>query len=156
MLEAALTQSVTPDLQAHLSSCAACASEWAALRARREQLDRLLPLVTQEAELSPDFRARVLAAADSAGEAQRAGSWRTWGLAIAAAVILAALVASSALRQHVSPPAAENELAAAQKLAAWRAPTDIFLETPGRDLLRNTPKLGASYLPIPAQAHKEK
>lgn len=155
LLEAALTQTVAPELQAHLLMCPLCTAELSALRARRERLDALLPLVAQEVELSPDFRTRVLAAVESAGDARRHAPWRILALAAASAVVLAALLTYT-LRLRNSPPAPQADLVAAQKLAAWRAPSDIFLETPGRDFLRNTPKLGASYLPIPAQTHKEK
>jgi len=39
-----------------------------------------------------------------------------------------------------------NALASAQKLAEWRAPSDVLLAIPGRRILQATPKLGASYL----------
>ncbi len=53
-----------------------CAEELAALRARRERLDALLPLVAQGAEPPAEFRARVLAAAEAASEAKRGRRWR--------------------------------------------------------------------------------
>jgi anti-sigma factor RsiW len=159
LLEAALAETMAPELATHLLACAACAQELSALRARRERLDALLPFVVQDAEPSPDFRMRVLAAAETASYAGRAPYWRTWGLAGAAAVVLAALLLAIILRSRISAPVAEPELLAAQKLAEWRAPSDIFLQTPGSEILRTTPKLGGSFLPIPSRSpepHKEK
>jgi hypothetical protein len=156
LLEAALTETVPPDLQQHLFTCASCTEQFSALQARRERLDALLPLVTQSAEPSPEFHARVLAAAEAPGNARRTPPWLAWGLATVAALLVAALITSLALRSKSSQPVPQAELAAAQKLAEWRAPSDIFLETPGRELLRSTPKLGVSYLPVPTKTHKEK
>ena len=164
LLEAALTQEAAPALREHLLTCAMCAAELAALRTQRERLDALLPLVTREAEPSPDFRARVLAAAETAGSARREPRWRTWGLAGVAAMTVVAVVLALMLRSRIAPPAPEPDLAAAQKLAEWRAPSDVFLKTPGSEILRSTPKLGASFFSIPSQSqelrslepHKEK
>ena len=47
LLEAALTGTAAGELGRHLSSCAGCVKELEALRARREQLDALLPLVAE-------------------------------------------------------------------------------------------------------------
>jgi hypothetical protein len=156
LLEAALTGTVPPDLQQHLSACPRCTEEFLALHDRRERLDALLPLVAQGAEPSPDFRARVLAAAEAARQTRRTSPWLAWGLAAAAALLVAALITSFALRSRTSPPVPQAELATAQKLAEWRAPSDFFLETPGSELLRTTPKLGVSYLIVPAKTDKEK
>jgi hypothetical protein len=156
LLEAALTQNLAPELQQHLLACAGCAEELSILRARQEQLDALLPRVTQEAHLSPDFRSRVLAATVNADKTGFAMTWRTWGLAGATAMVFVALLTTVALRSRITPPAPASDLDAAQKLAAWHAPSDVFLETPGNDFLRSTPKLGESYLPVPAQGDKEK
>ncbi len=49
----------------------------------------------------------------------------------------------------------ETELAAAEKLAEWRAPSDVLLETPGREILRTTPRLGESYLHVPVKTNEE-
>ena len=66
LLEAALSENSAGVLDQHLRQCGACANELAGLRARRERLDTLLPLVLGAAEPSPGFRARVLAEAESA------------------------------------------------------------------------------------------
>jgi hypothetical protein len=156
LLEAALTGKVPDDLRQHLSACSTCTEQFLALQSRRERLDALLPLVAQGAEPSPDFRARVLAAAEASGQAKRTPPWLAWGLAGVTTLLVAALITSFALHSRTSPPVPQAELATAQKLAQWRAPSDIFLETPGRELLRSTPKLGVSYLPVPTKTDKEK
>ena len=158
LLEAALTGTVARDLQQHLSGCARCTEQFLALSARRQKLDSLLPLVAQGAEPSPDFRARVLAAVETASRPRRSQlqPWLAWGLATVAVLAVAALFTSFALRSRNSQPVPQAELATAQKLAQWRAPSDIFLDTPGSDLLRATPKLGQSYLQVPAKTDKEK
>jgi len=89
----------------------------AALRARRERLDALLPLVAQGAEPPAEFRARVLAAAEAASEAKRGRRWRVRGLAGAMAVIVAALMIGLTLHRRVVRTMPGAELAAAEKLA---------------------------------------
>jgi hypothetical protein len=48
-----------------------------------------------------------------------------------------------------------DELAAAQRLAEWRAPSDGLLVTPGREILRTMPRLGESYLNVPLKKDEE-
>jgi ElaB/YqjD/DUF883 family membrane-anchored ribosome-binding protein len=155
LLEAALTGSATKDLEEHLKNCANCAVELNELRARRARLDALLPLAAQEAEPSADFRARVLAAAESASEGKRARPWRVWTLAGATAVVLVALLVGVKLPRKNGPPVPGDELATAQKLAEWRAPSDGLLKTPGQEILNTTPKLGNSYLNVPVKSDEE-
>ena len=155
LLEAALTGTAAGGLEEHVSKCANCAKELAALRARRERLDALLPLVARGAEPPTEFRARVLAAVEAASEGKRGRPWRVWRLAGAMAVIVATLLIGWELRRRAAPSVPETELAAAEKLAEWRAPSDVLLETPGREILRTTPKLGESYLHLPVKANEE-
>jgi anti-sigma factor RsiW len=155
LLEAALTGKAAGGLEEHVLKCANCAEELAALRARRERLDALLPLVAQGAEPPAEFRARVLAAAEPASEAKRGRSWRVWGLAGAMAVIVATLMIGLTLHRRAVRTVPETELAAAEKLAEWRAPSDVLLETPGREILRTTPRLGESYLHVPVKTGEE-
>lgn len=156
LLEAALTGTATGELGRHLSSCAGCVKELEALRARREQLDALLPLVARGAELPAEFGARVLAAAQAAGGWKRARRWRVWVLAGAAAGVVAAATTGLILRRTTAPMTPDTEVAAAQKLAEWQAPSDVLLETPGQEILRSTPKLGESYIRIPVKTSEEK
>jgi len=158
LLDAALTGIAAGGLEEHMSNCADCTAELAALRARRERLDTLLPLVAQGSEPSVDFRARVLAAAEAARETSRGAAWPAWQWAAAMAAIVAVLgIGFTLYRSEVrtSGTVPQNELEAAQKLSEWRAPSDVLLEAPGREILRTTPRLGESYMPVPAKTDKE-
>jgi len=159
LLDAALTGIAAHGLEEHMFNCADCTAELAALRAKRERLDTLLPLVAQGSELSVDFRARVLAAAEAAGETSRRTAWPVWQRAGAMVAIVAAIlvIGFTLYRNEVRTSGAvpQNELEAAQKLSEWRAPSDVLLEAPGREILRTTPRLGESYMPVPAKTDKE-
>jgi len=154
LLEAALTRTAAGGLEEHLLVCASCAEELAALRARRERLDALLPLVAAGAE-PPEFRAQVLAAAEAANEAEVARPWRVWALAGATVVTVVTLLIVLAVPQSEIRIVPASDLAAAEKLAQWRAPSDVFLETPGREILQTTPRLGESYLRVPKKTDQE-
>jgi hypothetical protein len=153
LLEAALAGIVAGGLEEHMSKCADCTAEFAALSAKREQMDALLPLVAQGAEPPPEFRTRVLAAAGTASEPMRGRPWQVWGLCGAMAAIVAMLVVGFTLQRRRIVP--HGELAAAERLAEWRAPSDVLLETPGREILWKTPRLGESYLHIPVTKDRE-
>jgi hypothetical protein len=118
-------------------------------------LDALLPLVTQGAEPPANFRARVLAAAGAAGEGKRARPWRVLTLAGAAAVVVVVLMIGVTLQRRTARMIRGDELATAQKLAEWRAPSDGLLVTPGQEILRTMPKLGESYLNVPVKKGEE-
>jgi hypothetical protein len=148
--EAALTGTNTPELLAHLQTCANCSETLKDLEVRKARLDALLPMVARGSQPSADFRARVLAAAQTADEKKGIRPWRIWALTGASAA-LAVLVIVVALRRQTQSSVLPSELAAAQKLAEWRAPSDAFLATPGQDLLRTVPKLGQSYLHVPVK-----
>jgi hypothetical protein len=151
--EAALTGTTAKDLEEHLRSCANCTAALDEIRARAAQLDALLPLVMQGAEPSADFQARVLAAG-AAREGKRARPWRVWTLAGAAAAIVVLMI-GAAMYWKAAQTIPENELAAVQKLAEWRAPSDALLVTPGQEILRTMPKLGESYLNVPVKTDEE-
>jgi hypothetical protein len=155
LLEAALTGAAAANLEKHVLKCTNCTEKLAVLRARRERLEALLPLVAQGAEPSAGFRARVLAAAGAASEAKRGWPWRKWALAGAAAVIVAALMAGLTLHRRAAGTVPKAELAAAEKLTEWRAPSDVLLKTPGQEILRTTPRLGESYLHAPVKTDEE-
>lgn len=155
LLEAALTGKPGGALEAHLKECADCGMELKALLARRGQLDALLPLVTRGAEPSPEFRARVMAAAEAATEQKSARTWRVWAYAGASAVITTVLISGWMFEQSRSRLAGKDEIAAAEKLTEWRAPSDVLLATPGNEILRTTPKLGESYLKAAATKNQE-
>jgi len=152
LLEAAVTGATPKDLEEHLRSCAECSAELDEGRARAARLEALLPLVAQGAEPSADFRARVLAAAS---EGKRARSWRMWTLTGAAAVVAVVLMIAVTLQRRTERMTSVRELAAAQKLAEWRAPSDGLLVTPGQEILKTTPRLGESYLNVPVKMDEE-
>lgn len=151
--EAALMGASTPELAEHLQTCAPCSAELRDLEARRARLDALLPRVAQGAQPSADFRARVLAAAEATGKRKRVPRWQAWTLAGAAAAIV--LVIGAVWHRGTTGKIQPDELAAAQRLAEWRAPSDSLLVTPGQEILRTTPKLGESYLNVPMKEVEE-
>ncbi len=151
LLEAALTGATAQDLEEHLRACTNCSEELSELRARKARLDAQLPLTAQGAGPSADFRARVLAAAEAASERKRAQPWRVWTLAGVTAVILAALVMGVTSYRRTARTVPADELAAAQTLAEWRAPSDVLLANPGQEILRKMPRLGESYLHVPVK-----
>jgi len=155
LLEAALTGSLTAGLEEHLRTCTTCSEELDNIRARKARLDALLPLVAQGAEPSANFRARVLAAAGAAREGKRARPWRVWTLAGATAVVVVVLMIAVTLQRRTARMIPGDELAAAQKLAEWRAPSDGLLATPGQEILRTMPRLGESYLNVPVKTDEE-
>jgi len=155
LLEAALVGATTKDLEEHLRGCAKCSTELDEVRARAARLDALLPLVARGAEPSADFRARVLAAAEAASEGKRARPWRAWTLAGAAAVVVVVLMIAVTWQRRTVGMIPGDELAGAQKLAEWRAPSDGLLRTPGQEILRTMPKLGESYLNVPVKKDEE-
>lgn len=155
LLEAALTASTAKDLEEHLRSCANCSAELDELRARKARLDALLPLVAQRAEPPADFQARVLAAARATNEGKRARPWRVWTLAGATALVVVVLMIGVILQRRAARMIPGDELAAAQKLAEWRAPSDGLLRTPGQEILKTMPKLGNSYLNVPVKTDEE-
>ena len=77
---------------------------------------------------APPFNRTAAAAAFS----RRSSSWR---IALAAMLALAIAV-MLAVRTHRSTDAFPREL------AAWSSPTAFLLETPGRQLLNQTPRFG--------------
>ncbi len=155
LLEAALTGTTAKDLEEHLKSCTKCSTELAEVRAGKARLDTLLPLIAQGAEPQADFRARVLAAAGDARKENRAMAWRVWTLAGATAVVATLLMVGLVFLRRNGPVVPQEELAAAQKLAEWRAPSDGLLRTPGQEILKTMPRLGKSYLNVPVKTDKE-
>ncbi len=154
LLEAALTGATTKDLEEHLRTCTICSRELDAVRARKVQLDELLPLVARGAEPPADFQAQVLAASEAASGPNRARQWRVWTLAGATAAIVVLMIGAT-MYWRATQTIPEDELAAAQKLTEWRAPSDALLTTPGQEILRTMPRLGESYLNVPVKRNEE-
>jgi len=154
LLEAALSGTLAIELSSHLEGCPACCFELKTLEARRAQLDQILPLVAQTAEPSPDFRSRVLARAYAPWRESSSRMWRRWVFAGSTAVAVALFIGLTFIRKR-AVTVSKDDLAAAQKLAEWRAPTDSLLSTPGQKFLRSVPTLGKSYLDIRAGKNRE-
>lgn len=152
--EAALTGASSRELTEHLQNCADCAAELKSLEARKAQLDSLLPMLAQGSQPSPDFRANVLAAA-RAGDKEKHGQPWKFAVLAGALVTFAIVVVVVSLRRQITGPDATNDLAVAQKLAEWHAPSDTLLAVPGQEFWRSTPKLGQSYLRVPAKKVQE-
>jgi anti-sigma factor RsiW len=150
LLDAALEQTENVELERHLRTCSDCARELATLRMRQEKLDDLLPLLLRGVEPPPEFRARLLAAAE-AGTDPRGLSRGVWLLAGGASVLLVAILISGVPGRKTAPTVATPDLAAAETLVHWRAPTDILLESLGPDILRDMPRVGGSYMDRPLQ-----
>ena len=145
LLQAALADASGSELTDHLSRCPDCTAELKALRNRREKLDRLLPLIAKAQEPSTDLAARIMAAAEAKTASRAFNSWQasTWALAGAASMISIAVMIGWALNRGNNLTRAE--LQKAQALAEWRAPSDVFLQTPGQKFLNAVPTLGESF-----------
>jgi hypothetical protein len=64
-----------------------------------------------------------------------------WGPAVAAAAVLVVVAVLLLDRPHPRPVPASPLPAVAVMLAAWKAPTDVLLRTPGAELLSGVPTL---------------
>lgn len=146
LLEAALAETTNEHLGRHLSQCEECSAELKTLRARRQQMDALLPLIARAEEPSPNLHARIMAATES-GKRRLPNFWPRWAMAGAVTVIV--MVAILVLTLSGKPGLTDDELSRAQALAQWQAPTDVFLQVPGQEFLNSTPKLGESFLTMP-------
>jgi hypothetical protein len=149
--ETALGADAAAEFAEHLLTCRGCAEALSALRMRWEKLERLLPQITSGAGLPTDFRARVLSAVETS-EPSRRFRWRLVfaGVAVAAAVVLALAVRDAWVRRRD-----DARLVPVERIAQWRAPSDVFLETPGRRNLQTGPRLGDSIVNLPVTQKQE-
>lgn len=138
LLERALGAPATPALEQHLESCAGCATALADLRARRQKLDAGLQLLVQGADPAPNFRARVLAAAESDRGRMVLPAWVG-----AAAAIVVVLLAAISLSTTSRPTPAVG----APALSEWRSPTESLLHSSADEFLQG-PRLGEFYFPL--------
>ena len=148
LLEAALSEKASQELEAHLSRCGDCAAELTSLRDRRERLDALLPSLAG-AEPSADLTNRILSATRFAAAREHASVLQLWVIAGAAAVIIFAVMIGWILRRQTNP--LDTAPSGAIALAHWEAPTDVLLRVPNQGVLNSVPKLGDSYLTIPME-----
>lgn len=152
LLEAALGETAGAELQEHLSQCPDCAAELETLRAKRERMDSLLPLMAAAEEPSPDLRARIMAATETSKVRPLRLMWQAWALAgVIAVVVIAGTV--SWIRNRETREL-EATVQTAQQLAEWQSPTADLLKVPGQELLSSSPRLGESYISIPMERGK--
>jgi len=143
----ALPAAAAGEMETHLAACAGCAAALVEWRGRRERLDAALGTLVRGAEPPPAFRARVVAAAETA--AAKRWTQPAWAGALAAVAVVA-LAGALLERPAVAPRPPVS-------LSEWRSPTDWLLRTPGDALLRTTPRLGEFYFPLPpAEAESNK
>lgn len=141
----ALSSSATRPLEDHLHQCAACAAAAADLRQRRQQMDATLDKFFSDAEPSPTFGARVLAAAEAAPPAT---GWQpAWASALAGvALVVVAVVLLQPFQRRWEMRSAP--VMASPSLSQWRAPTDGLLRPRPSELLNSGPRLGEFYFPL--------
>ena len=146
LLETALGETAGTELLEHLAQCQDCAAELETLRAKRERMDSLLPLIASAEEPSPELRARIMAATETATVHPLRLLWQAWALAgIIAVVVIAVGVIWIRNRENGE---LEATVRTAQQLAEWQSPTADLLKVPGQELLNSSPRLGESYLPM--------
>jgi anti-sigma factor RsiW len=155
LLDAALEQTENVELESHLRNCSDCARELAVLRMRQKKLDDLLPLLLRGVEPPPEFRARLLAAAEAGTEPRGLSRGWLWLVAGVVSALLVAILINGPGRRTGRTVTPAN-LAAAEALVHWRAPTDVLLDSHGPDILRDMPRVGGSYLERPLQQMRRK
>ena len=95
----------------------------------RELKDRFARLRHEDRSSVPTFRAPVV------GRTARPA----WLIPIAVAAAIALIVFVTARPDGSADPSLHVDLGA----ASWRSPTDFLLDTPGREMLRRVPAVGA-------------
>ena len=70
-----------------------------------------------------------------------------WRLQLAAAALLLLIIVAVTLSTRRETTFSPADHAVAQSISAWRAPTDVLLETPGREVLRSSPSIPDLHLP---------
>ncbi|MBZ5506533.1 MAG: hypothetical protein LAO78_13830 [Acidobacteriia bacterium] len=154
LLEAALTGETESSLQQHLASCEECRQELETLRVRRARMDAALLMVAQGGP-QPDFHARVVQAAEAAGQKKFAVTgWfrmprlitnQRWMFA-ASALALALAIVAGVVNLRPSHKLLPADIAGATQLANWQSPTAALMETPGKELLSGSPQMGESFM----------
>ncbi len=145
------------EVEKHIQGCSGCAAAAAELSTGAAKLDAALRELASAAESTPEFRLRVLAAAESR-ERENIGQL-TWAGALAAVVVmaLAGLLFSEVRERRAAPRAVVT--VSGPSLSQWSSPTESLLRSPAEALLRGTPRLGEFYYPLApprARAAEEK
>lgn len=141
----ALKGSEARAVEAHAHGCAACAGALTELRARSEGIDAAVRHLVGGVQLSPEFRARVLAQVEA--HPARA-AWRPARVGMLAALVASALIVAAVLR--LSPgkwwPAPKHpDSTVVTRLSTWRSPTEALLRSSADELLDSRPQFGQFY-----------
>lgn len=148
LFDLALGAPVSRELEAHLKTCPACSQALAKLRARRHQMDELLPKMMDGIEPSASFHPRLMASLETRPSGTR--SWLTFPVAIAAAamVVLAALFLISRGRWPMSSRGRDKASVVRVDLERWQSPTAFLLRPADNGLPQAGPQLGKFYFPL--------
>jgi hypothetical protein len=156
LVDHALGEPPSAELQAHFSSCRECSSALESLRNRARQIDDgVCAAVTVEPP--PQLEHRILLAAS----AHRSPA--LWRWSAAAVVLLAATAAATLVVRHdIGRRQAQERqqlLASAAALSEWRSPTASLLVSPSRLWLGGVPQLGRLFFemkPLEERSGQEK
>lgn len=134
LTDVALGGAYEPALEAHLTSCQACAAALETLRARASQLDETLRNMAA-AEPPAGLADRIMLGI----EERPAPRWN-WRLALAGVVLSVALIVMLD-RRATQPPAPDVTTAISQ----WRSPTESLLRSHSDSLFSTIPRFGEKY-----------
>ena len=137
LLDYALGDTEQSAVESHLKSCPDCSAVVGRLREQKEQIETGLRQLVGGAQLSPGFRARVLARAGAGAGPGRVA----WAGALAALVLAAIFL-------NPSRPKPDPAMLAAEDLSRWHSPTEMLLNSPADEWLDSTPRLGDYYFSL--------
>ncbi len=137
-------------VEAHVGGCAACAGALADLLTRSEGIDAAVRHLVGGVQLSPDFRARVLAQVE-AHPARVA--WRPARVGMFAALVVSVLIVAAVLRLSPSKwwtTPKHPDPTPVTELSTWHSPTDALLRSSAEELLHSKPQLGQFFFRLEA------
>ncbi len=148
LLDLALGVPAPSKLEAHLKTCAACSAALVELRARRQQMDTVLPRLMRGIEPSGALRARLMALPETAPPRTQAWPARVRVLAAAALVFVAAVTLVISSHRRMGPREPDQVFVSGGGLAEWQSPTGSLLRSSAGELIRSGPDLGRFYFPL--------
>ena len=140
LLDYALGDTERPGVESHSKICPDCSAALDRLHERQEQIETGLRQLVGGAQLSPGFRARVLAVSETRPGWGHVG----WAGAVAALAVLVLAV----LFLNPSRPKPDPAMLAAEDLSHWHSPTEMLLISPADEWLDSTPRLGDYYFSL--------
>lgn len=155
LLDLALGLPASPELEAHLPGCVACATALTEWRARAEQLDSSIRHLAAS-EPSSYLGSGVLARINSApARVAWAEQWRVALVVLATVMGITVMVyvVRGAIQRR---DRAEKVSSIAAALSNWRSPTEALLGSPADPLLRTLPRLGEPLSEIKPTAGQSK